>query len=145
MECYEEDSIFNWKLCKTKTEEIYNPSLTEKEQFCLLTEAVTYQQNYAKKKPNLEKYYFEKEKIEKHFQLLHSNEKKNIFFLNLILRSVYGQLIETLIIFDRYLYLQNSNSQQKFTTNILPIFNEDVSPRNLVLVSVKNENFKLDI
>ncbi|XP_047367121.1 methyltransferase-like protein 25B isoform X2 [Vespa velutina] len=52
------------------------------------------------------------------------------------LRILLAPLVETLVLLDRFLYL----SERNLNPIIRPVFNAKLSPRNLVLISVKNHN-----
>ncbi|KAN0035927.1 hypothetical protein ACTA71_005221 [Dictyostelium dimigraforme] len=62
-------------------------------------------------------------------------EKKISVFL--LLRSLLAPVLESIIVLDRFLYLdQFSSTTQSF---IIPIFNKLISPRNLIILSFKNK------
>ncbi|XP_035730281.1 protein RRNAD1-like isoform X2 [Vespa mandarinia] len=52
------------------------------------------------------------------------------------LRILLAPLVETLVLLDRFLYL----SERNLNPIIRPVFNAKLSPRNLVLISVKNHD-----
>ncbi|KAM9964371.1 hypothetical protein ACTFIW_004131 [Dictyostelium discoideum] len=55
----------------------------------------------------------------------------------LLLRSLLAPVLESIIVLDRFLYLnQFSSTTQSF---IIPIFNKLISPRNLIILSFKNK------
>lgn len=60
-----------------------------------------------------------------------AQENRVTAFFSLAL--LLAPLVETLILLDRLLYLQ----EQGFYAELLPIFNPQLSPRNLVLVATK--------
>ncbi|XP_023569412.1 protein RRNAD1 isoform X2 [Octodon degus] len=60
-----------------------------------------------------------------------AQENRVVAFFSLAL--LLAPLVETLILLDRLLYLQ----EQGFHAELLPIFNPELSPRNLVLVATK--------
>ncbi|KAM5293682.1 methyltransferase-like protein 25B isoform 5-T5 [Glossophaga mutica] len=60
-----------------------------------------------------------------------SQENRVVAFFSLAL--LLAPLVETLILLDRLLYLQ----EQGFHSELLPIFSPELSPRNLVLVATK--------
>ncbi|XP_022346484.1 protein RRNAD1 isoform X1 [Enhydra lutris kenyoni] len=60
-----------------------------------------------------------------------SQENRVVAFFSLAL--LLAPLVETLILLDRLLYLQ----EQGFHAELLPIFSPELSPRNLVLVATK--------
>ncbi|XP_007535598.1 methyltransferase-like protein 25B isoform X2 [Erinaceus europaeus] len=61
-----------------------------------------------------------------------AQENRVVAFFSLAL--LLAPLVETLILLDRLLYLQ----EQGFHAELLPIFNPKLSPRNLVLIATKN-------
>ncbi|XP_007946795.1 protein RRNAD1 [Orycteropus afer afer] len=60
-----------------------------------------------------------------------AQEHRVVAFFSLAL--LLAPLVETLILLDRLLYLQ----EQGFHAELLPLFNPELSPRNLVLVATK--------
>lgn len=60
-----------------------------------------------------------------------AQENRVVAFFSLAL--LLAPLVETLILLDRLLYLQ----EQGFYAELLPIFSPELSPRNLVLVATK--------
>ncbi|XP_073896673.1 methyltransferase-like protein 25B isoform X19 [Macaca fascicularis] len=72
------------------------------------------------------------EKEEKRNPQAHqAQENRVVAFFSLAL--LLAPLVETLILLDRLLYLQ----EQGFHAELLPIFSPELSPRNLVLVATK--------
>lgn len=60
-----------------------------------------------------------------------AQENRVVAFFSLAL--MLAPLVETLILLDRLLYLE----EQGFYAELLPIFSPELSPRNLVLVATK--------
>eukprot|EP01132_Coremiostelium_polycephalum_P002009 gene2009-2472_t len=65
-------------------------------------------------------------------------KKVNIF---LLLRGLLAPVLESLIVLDRYIYLKEQNESTNSASNIhsyiIPIFNHNLSPRNLVILCLK--------
>ena len=53
----------------------------------------------------------------------------------LTLRTVMAAVLESFLVHDRYLYLQHAQALQRFDLSLLPLFREELSPRNMVLVA----------
>lgn len=51
------------------------------------------------------------------------------------LRAALGPLVETLLLLDRLLFLQEQGSSVE--TDMLPIFNPALSPRNVAIIAKK--------
>eukprot|EP01133_Synstelium_polycarpum_P015954 gene15954-18968_t len=57
----------------------------------------------------------------------------------LLLRGLIAPVLESLIILDRWLYLDESPQSLGIKSSIVPIFNETLSPRNYAIVSHKSD------
>ncbi|EGG18309.1 hypothetical protein DFA_03803 [Cavenderia fasciculata] len=64
---------------------------------------------------------------------------KNKISILLLLRGLLAPVLEAFIVIDRWLYLEETKQQstRPMSSYIIPIFHESLSPRNLVLLSIK--------
>jgi len=69
---------------------------------------------------SLESFYSSSETQKKILQMLSAG----------ILRDLFGRVLETYIVLDRALFLEENN----YESTILALFSEEISPRNLALV-----------
>lgn len=53
----------------------------------------------------------------------------------LALRALLGSVIESFVLLDRLMYLRE---QEHVVAEMLPIFDEGISPRNVILTATKN-------
>ena len=137
---YEEDSLFNWKANKTEIDKIFHPpDISLKERFYQLVQLFAKKQTRAIFKPTIGRIEFTRQEIDEHFDKLHSPSSQNIFYINLVLRSVFGRVLESIILLDRYLMLKEERDDSPFDTSLFPVFSPVISPRNMILVSTKNE------
>lgn len=53
------------------------------------------------------------------------------------LRCLFGPCIESMIAIDRYLYVKENLDHSQWEVKLIPVFNYDVSQRNLAIVAYR--------
>ena len=62
------------------------------------------------------------------------NKEQKKLFIYYSLQIMLGPVMESLVVLDRCLYLEQQSGVKTF---ILPAFNELISPRNLAIIAIK--------